>query len=256
MREPERHPRRQGRRRGGVTMAPMSRRSLLARGGAAAAVLGLPGTAAAHGRGRPSHGRGARAVVIGHRGASGVPPRAHARVLRAGDRDGRGLHRARPGSDEGRQARRAPRERHRRARRTSRHAASTHAGTTKTIDGVVLREHAGSPRTSRSPSSRRCGRSSGCPRIRPANTAFDGLFEIPTLQEVIDLAKQHGVGIYPETKHPTLLRVDRPVARGAAARHAAEQRPRPARREGLHPVVRGRQPERARTGRRRCRSCS
>ncbi len=41
------------------------------------------------------------------------------------------------------------------------------------------------------------------PQLRPANTAFDGRFEIPTLQEVIDLAKREGVGIYPETKHPT-----------------------------------------------------
>ena len=39
--------------------------------------------------------------------------------------------------------------------------------------------------------------------MRPANTAFNGQFEIPTFQEVIDLAKRHGVGIYPETKHPT-----------------------------------------------------
>jgi glycerophosphoryl diester phosphodiesterase len=43
------------------------------------------------------------------------------------------------------------------------------------------------------------------PAIRPQNTALDGLFEIPTFQEVIDLAKQHGVGIYPETKHPTFF---------------------------------------------------
>jgi glycerophosphoryl diester phosphodiesterase len=41
------------------------------------------------------------------------------------------------------------------------------------------------------------------PQIRPGNTAFDGLYEIPTFQEVIDLAKREGVGIYPETKHPT-----------------------------------------------------
>jgi glycerophosphoryl diester phosphodiesterase len=41
------------------------------------------------------------------------------------------------------------------------------------------------------------------PDIRPANTAFDGRFEIPTLQEVIDLSKEHSVGIYPETKHPS-----------------------------------------------------
>ncbi|HIK08412.1 MAG TPA: glycerophosphodiester phosphodiesterase [Trichormus sp. M33_DOE_039] len=47
------------------------------------------------------------------------------------------------------------------------------------------------------------------PDIRPANTAFNGLFEVPTLQEVIDLAKEQSsllgrtIGIYPETKHPT-----------------------------------------------------
>jgi glycerophosphoryl diester phosphodiesterase len=32
---------------------------------------------------------------------------------------------------------------------------------------------------------------------------FDGRFKIPTLEEVIALAKRHRVGIYPETKHPT-----------------------------------------------------
>ena len=93
---PRRHPRRQGRRRGGVTMGPMSRRSLLARGGAAAALLGLPGTAAAHRRGGPSRGRGGGPVVIGHRGASAYRPEHTLGVLRAGDRDGRRLHRARP----------------------------------------------------------------------------------------------------------------------------------------------------------------
>jgi glycerophosphoryl diester phosphodiesterase len=41
------------------------------------------------------------------------------------------------------------------------------------------------------------------PDRRPANTAFDGLYPVPTFQEVIDLAKRAGVGIYPETKHPT-----------------------------------------------------
>jgi glycerophosphoryl diester phosphodiesterase len=40
-------------------------------------------------------------------------------------------------------------------------------------------------------------------------TEFDGKFEVPTLQEVIDLAKRESrkrgrrIGIYPETKHPT-----------------------------------------------------
>src|SRR4051812_37397168 len=41
------------------------------------------------------------------------------------------------------------------------------------------------------------------PDVRPANTAFNGLFQVPTFQEVIDLAKRNHVGIYPETKHPT-----------------------------------------------------
>jgi glycerophosphoryl diester phosphodiesterase len=44
------------------------------------------------------------------------------------------------------------------------------------------------------------------PDVRPANTAFDGLYQIPTFQEVIDLAKRGHVGIYPETKHPTYFR--------------------------------------------------
>jgi glycerophosphoryl diester phosphodiesterase len=44
------------------------------------------------------------------------------------------------------------------------------------------------------------------PNLRPANTAFDGLYQVPTLQEVIDLAKRYHVGIYPETKHPTYFR--------------------------------------------------
>ena len=47
------------------------------------------------------------------------------------------------------------------------------------------------------------------PAQRPANVAYNGQFEVPTLQEVIDLAKAASaktgrvIGIYPETKHPT-----------------------------------------------------
>src|SRR5215218_10994530 len=50
------------------------------------------------------------------------------------------------------------------------------------------------------------------PDIRPQNTAYDGEFEVPTFQEVIDLrerlSRQLGreIGIYPETKHPTYFR--------------------------------------------------
>lgn len=41
------------------------------------------------------------------------------------------------------------------------------------------------------------------PQLRPANTAFDGQEAIPTFDEVCALAKAEGVGVYPETKHPT-----------------------------------------------------
>ncbi|MBW4331190.1 glycerophosphodiester phosphodiesterase [Stakelama sp. CBK3Z-3] len=47
------------------------------------------------------------------------------------------------------------------------------------------------------------------PLLRPENTAYDGRFEIPTLGQIIALAKRASketgrtIGIYPETKHPT-----------------------------------------------------
>ena len=47
------------------------------------------------------------------------------------------------------------------------------------------------------------------PQLRPGNTAHDGRYEIPTLAEIIALAKRRSaetgrtIGIYPETKHPT-----------------------------------------------------
>jgi glycerophosphoryl diester phosphodiesterase len=36
--------------------------------------------------------------------------------------------------------------------------------------------------------------------------SFDGRFEVPTFEEVLELARRHGVGVYPETKHPTYFR--------------------------------------------------
>ena len=39
------------------------------------------------------------------------------------------------------------------------------------------------------------------PELR--GTALDGRFEVPTLEEVVALAERAGVGVYPETKHPT-----------------------------------------------------
>jgi len=47
------------------------------------------------------------------------------------------------------------------------------------------------------------------PQIRPRNMLYDGRYQVPTFQEVIDLVKAESrrlgkrIGIYPETKHPT-----------------------------------------------------
>jgi glycerophosphoryl diester phosphodiesterase len=50
------------------------------------------------------------------------------------------------------------------------------------------------------------------PAVRQRNTLYDGLFEVPTLQELLDLrarlSKELGrdLGVIPETKHPTYFR--------------------------------------------------
>jgi glycerophosphoryl diester phosphodiesterase len=50
------------------------------------------------------------------------------------------------------------------------------------------------------------------PAVRQRNTMYNGLFEVPTFQEVLDLrarlSKELGreLGVYPETKHPTYFR--------------------------------------------------
>jgi glycerophosphoryl diester phosphodiesterase len=46
------------------------------------------------------------------------------------------------------------------------------------------------------------------PALRPGAAAFDGQFLVPTFDEVIALAAARGVGIYPETKHPTYFRIE------------------------------------------------
>jgi glycerophosphoryl diester phosphodiesterase len=86
------------------------------------------------------------------------------------------------------------------------------------------------------------------PQIRPSNTRFDGMFEVPTLQEVLGLVQRLNserrreakgkerkrfkpVGVYPETKHPTYfagigLAMEEPLVRilhrhGYRGRHAS-----------------------------------
>ncbi|MEV6599602.1 glycerophosphodiester phosphodiesterase [Actinoplanes sp. NPDC051346] len=50
------------------------------------------------------------------------------------------------------------------------------------------------------------------PEVRQHNTLYDGLFQVPTLSEVLELRERlcrdlgREIGVYPETKHPTYFR--------------------------------------------------
>ena len=82
--------------------------------------------------------------------------------------------------------------------------------TTKTIDGVTVRGWFTEDMTLAQLKTLRA--TERIPAIRPANVAFNGQFQVPTLQEVIDLAKAKSIekgrtiGVYPETKHPTYFK--------------------------------------------------
>jgi glycerophosphoryl diester phosphodiesterase len=79
--------------------------------------------------------------------------------------------------------------------------------TTKVIDGVAATGWFTEDFTLRELRTLRATERLGA--IRPQNTTFDGRYEIPTLQEIIDLVvaeeRRLGrpIGIYPETKHPS-----------------------------------------------------
>jgi glycerophosphoryl diester phosphodiesterase len=68
------------------------------------------------------------------------------------------------------------------------------------------------------------------PRLRPGNVRYDGMFEIPTFDEVLALADRESsrrrevVGVYPETKHSTYfesigLSLEAPLAADLRRRH-------------------------------------
>ncbi len=75
------------------------------------------------------------------------------------------------------------------------------------------------------------------PQVRPGNTRYDGRFEVPTFDEVLELAatesRRRGttIGVYPETKHPTYfdeagLSLEEPLA-AALERHGLDRRNAP-----------------------------
>jgi glycerophosphoryl diester phosphodiesterase len=198
-------------------MQEMSRRSMLASSGAALAALGLPaGASASRRRGHDGGGhRRGLPIVIGHRGSPAYRPEhtiaSYTLAIEMGadyiepdlvfTKDGQLVVRHEP--DIGATT------------DVSAHPEFASRRTTRTIDGVVFANTwftfdftLAELKTLRA--------KERLPDVRPQNTALDGLFEVPTFQEVIDLAKAKGVGIYPETKHPTFFRslgfsFDRPL---------------------------------------------
>jgi glycerophosphoryl diester phosphodiesterase len=82
--------------------------------------------------------------------------------------------------------------------------------TTKTIDGVALTGWFTEDFTLAELKTLRA--KERIPQTRQRNTLYDGRYQVPTLQEVIDLSRKlsreldREIGIYPETKHPTYFR--------------------------------------------------
>ena len=82
--------------------------------------------------------------------------------------------------------------------------------TTKTIDGVTLIGWFTEDFTLAELKTLRA--KEGNPAIRRRNTLYDGRYQVPTFQEVIDLSRRlsrrlgRRIGIYPETKHSTYFR--------------------------------------------------
>ncbi|HKT73434.1 MAG TPA: glycerophosphodiester phosphodiesterase [Steroidobacteraceae bacterium] len=98
------------------------------------------------------------------------------------------------------------------------HAEFADRRTTKTIDGVAVQGWFTEDFTLKELKTLRARER--IPGTRPANTRFDGQFQVPTLEEILalvegvqsqreTLARQLGepaprrIGVYPETKHPT-----------------------------------------------------
>src|SRR3954469_18765438 len=187
-------------------MDQISRRGMLAGSGAAVAALGLPaGAAAHHGHGGGGRHRKRLPIVIGHRGSPAYRPEhtiaSYTLAIEMGadyiepdlcfTKDGKLVARHEP--DIGATTNVAD------------HPEFASRRHSEVIDGVPFNNTwftfdftLAELKTLRA--------KERLPAVRPQNTALDGLFEVPTFQEVIDLAKQHGVGIYPETKHPTFFK--------------------------------------------------
>src|SRR6478672_782406 len=90
------------------------------------------------------------------------------------------------------------------------HAEFADRKTTKTVDGVVQTGWFTEDFTYAELKTLRA--KERLPAVRQRNTLYDGRYQVPTFQQVINLVKRlsrqlhRRIGIYPETKHPTYFR--------------------------------------------------
>lgn len=171
----------------------------------AALMLMVPGVAL--GQGHAMHGNTDKVIVIAHRGASGERPEhtllSYQRAIEQGadfiepdlvpTKDGVLVARHENNITE--------------TTNVADHPEFASRKATKTIDGETMTGWFTEDFTLAELKTLRA--KERLPKFRPENTKFDGQAEIPTLDEVIALAKQASkatgrtIGIYPETKHPT-----------------------------------------------------
>ncbi|WP_051707080.1 glycerophosphodiester phosphodiesterase [Nocardioides aequoreus] len=190
-----------------------------------ALVLTMPGLAAAHAAPDRASGPAAEPLVIGHRGASGYRPEHTLASYRLAIRQGAdyiepdlvptkdGVLVARHENEIGGTTDVADRPEFASRRQT------------KTIDGRQVTGWFTEDFTLAELKTLRAVER--LPDVRPNNTRYDGRFEVPTFDQVLDLVNKtnrkrkgtrHDIGVYPETKHPTYfqsigLALERPLLR-------------------------------------------
>ncbi|MDR7279542.1 glycerophosphoryl diester phosphodiesterase [Catenuloplanes atrovinosus] len=198
--------------------------------------LGLAGLALAAAPSSPasaSPGGSAKPLVIAHRGASGYRPEHTLEAYRLAIRMGADF--IEPDLVSTRDGVLVARHENEISGTTDVAARPEFAGrrTTKTIDGTAVTGWFTEDFTLAELKTLRA--KERLPAVRVTNTAFDGRFEIPTFQEVIDLAKAESrrrgrtIGVYPETKHPTYfqsigLALEEPLVRVLRANRLVSKR--------------------------------
>jgi glycerophosphoryl diester phosphodiesterase len=164
--------------------------------GAICLSLTLPAAASAW----PHHSHGhhhAEPLIIGHRGASGYrPEHTLASYTLAARMGGVLVARHEPNITD--------------TTNVADHPEFADRKTTKTIDGATQTGWFTEDFTLRELKTLRA--KERLPLVRPQNTKYDGRFQVPTFQQVLNLRARlsrelhRPLGVYPETKHPTYFR--------------------------------------------------